>query len=497
MDSLCANYASDDEDDEDQQPETPQSSLTSSNFLESSGKPSISGLVPHSKNSQQSDSRELYPSRDKIEQHRRAAIFQDFRDVKPLSEDLEGASKLARPSLFAQLPAPKSQPVIESQPIRKQTVTFKPPVNLYVLESKEEEEEEPLKKKTKPELSRSDEKTGAGLTALLPAPENSLGLRNALGSGSGPGGRCTAMEVVSTGGEIQVPKPVTESGFSGTRTPTMIGVPAKRERLTSFYNAGAQHQNLHSIEQSLLSAPQVEPKFRGFYGALILFCPSQAIPNIVKGSRAIEEFEDPVAQVLRAERRRGKEDKRPPPSVIEVRQADLTGGPKLCEDRLRTTGIAFGPSYQPAATNKDKPSKLHRRKHQIGSLFYEMKQKEMELVDRRAKGHLSKAETQAKYGWIYKVFDLKNYIMLYSISDENVQEIKISPGIMLLIFDRAQSHVPLKILSIEDGSMLKAFNHLLHRNKKVDFIEQFNEKLLVKQENENMQILDVRVSHNL
>ncbi len=68
---------------------------------------------------------------------------------------------------------------------------------------------------------------------------------------------------------------------------------------------------------------------------------------------------------------------------------------------------------------------------------------------------------------------------------------------MLLIFDKAQSHVPLKILSIEEGSVLKAFNHLLHHNKKVDFIEQFNEKLLVKQENENMQILDVRVSHNL
>ncbi|XP_044481959.1 uncharacterized protein LOC123208462 [Mangifera indica] len=93
---------------------------------------------------------------------------------------------------------------------------------------------------------------------------------------------------------------------------------------------------------------------------------------------------------------------------------------------------------------------------------------------------------------IYKVFDLKNYTMLYSISDKNVQEIKISPGIMLLIFNRSISHVPLKILSIEDGTVLKSFYHLLHRNKKVDFIEQFNEKLLVKQENENLQILDVR-----
>ncbi|KAK3422768.1 hypothetical protein EUGRSUZ_G03173 [Eucalyptus grandis] len=93
---------------------------------------------------------------------------------------------------------------------------------------------------------------------------------------------------------------------------------------------------------------------------------------------------------------------------------------------------------------------------------------------------------------IYKVFDLKNYTMLYSISDKNVKEIKISPGIMLLIFTKASGHVPLKILSIEDGTVLKSFNHLLHRSKKVDFIEQFNEKLLVKQENENLQILDVR-----
>lgn len=68
-----------------------------------------------------------------------------------------------------------------------------------------------------------------------------------------------------------------------------------------------------------------------------------------------------------------------------------------------------------------------------------------------------------------------------------------SPGIMLLIFNKGASHVPLKILSIEDGTVLKSFHHLIHRNKKVDFIEQFNEKLLVKQENENLQILDVRL----
>ncbi|KAL7180908.1 hypothetical protein ACSBR1_039883 [Camellia fascicularis] len=65
---------------------------------------------------------------------------------------------------------------------------------------------------------------------------------------------------------------------------------------------------------------------------------------------------------------------------------------------------------------------------------------------------------------------------------------------MLLIFTKASGHVPLKILSIEDGTVLKTFKHLFHQNKKVDFIEQFNEKLIVKQESENLQILDVRNS---
>lgn len=105
-----------------------------------------------------------------------------------------------------------------------------------------------------------------------------------------------------------------------------------------------------------------------------------------------------------------------------------------------------------------------------------------------------KVLTYSAQNRIYKVFDLKNYNLIYSVADKNISEIKISPGIMLLIYDRVPSHVPLKILSIEDGTVLKAFNHMLRRTKKVDFIEQFNEKLLVKQETENLQILDVRNS---
>lgn len=78
---------------------------------------------------------------------------------------------------------------------------------------------------------------------------------------------------------------------------------------------------------------------------------------------------------------------------------------------------------------------------------------------------------------LYKVFDLRNYEQLYSINDSAIKEIKISPGVMLLIYERMPSHAPLKILNIEDGKVLKSFNHMLRRTRKVDFIEQFNEKL--------------------
>uniref|UniRef100_A0A803M8E7 Proline-rich protein PRCC n=2 Tax=Chenopodium quinoa TaxID=63459 RepID=A0A803M8E7_CHEQI len=87
----------------------------------------------------------------------------------------------------------------------------------------------------------------------------------------------------------------------------------------------------------------------------------------------------------------------PPAEIIEVKQDELMKN-RPTEDKSKLTGIAFGPSYQPAST-KGKPSKQHKRKHQISALYFDMKQKEMELSERRAKGFLTKAETQAKYGW--------------------------------------------------------------------------------------------------
>jgi hypothetical protein len=129
---------------------------------------------------------------------------------------------------------------------------------------------------------------------------------------------------------------------------------------------------------------------------------------------------------------------------------------------------------------------------------------------------------------VFKVFDLKDYRLLYTILHGGIREIKISPGVMLVIHEQQVDHVLLMILAMyaphpkfsasrgegpvedrwcsgrpacgvageevmstesgfpgnacsETGETLKEFNHPIHPQKRIDFIEQFNEKLLFKQ----------------
>jgi len=89
----------------------------------------------------------------------------------------------------------------------------------------------------------------------------------------------------------------------------------------------------------------------------------------------------------------------------------------------------------------------------------------------------------------FKVFDLKNYTFLYSFSFSNVDRINFTSGIMLFIFKRTSDHIPVKIISIEDGKVVKQFN-CLHWNKEIGIIVS-NKKLLVKHDNVNLQILDL------
>jgi hypothetical protein len=93
-------------------------------------------------------------------------------------------------------------------------------------------------------------------------------------------------------------------------------------------------------------------------------------------------------------------------------------------------------------------------------------------------------------GHTYKIWDLKNYNLLFTIADPTITEVKISPGCMLVVYARTAAAVPLAIVDVHTGARLKTWSHLLHRTKKIDFIELFNETLLVKQEGEPLQVID-------
>lgn len=62
-------------------------------------------------------------------------------------------------------------------------------------------------------------------------------------------------------------------------------------------------------------------------------------------------------------------------------------------------GPARRPPPAPAPLPGPDPTKLSKRKHQIGSLYHLAKQKELEQLEVRAQGVKSKAESQRKYGW--------------------------------------------------------------------------------------------------
>lgn len=87
--------------------------------------------------------------------------------------------------------------------------------------------------------------------------------------------------------------------------------------------------------------------------------------------------------------------------VKEISQAELTRGREHLVQTKSITGMAFGPDYE-AKLRRDageKPEARLRAKHQIGALYWQSKQTELQVLEGRLTGMKTKAETQAKYGW--------------------------------------------------------------------------------------------------
>eukprot|EP00897_Mesotaenium_endlicherianum_P005066 jgi/Mesen1/4588/ME000232S03843 len=347
----------------------------------------------------------------------------------------------AKPALFfSTLPKPKGPDIV-----KKKVVSFRPPVNMAVLDTPDDEEDEiRAKKRAKAESAAAAHREGkTGLAAFLPAPKHSLGVGAALGGGAASGGRRAIMEVNQSAlggsaGSSFVQSEATSLAGPQQSVPGPGGAAAafNREEDGSHY---VHPSSQYAVRYDDQGPPQMYPSAEshpGFaeayqgggayggnehyqatagrdYGASLggHYSAHQGYQGSGTAQQAHQAqhsystagmragappvHEDPLEKVLASEKRRGNASL---PQFKEVKQSELTGG-GVREDQLRATGIAFGPAYQPVSTSKDKPSKAHRRKHQIGSLYFDMKQKEMETMDKRAKGLMSKSETHAKYGW--------------------------------------------------------------------------------------------------
>lgn len=457
MDSLLASYGSDDEDEQEEEEEekvitapppkvslfgrlpAPRNSVSlPPPKVETGSKPSLFAALPPPKvqnpNDGTSTSKPTFlgalppPKVEEFDGNPRT-LFASLPPPKIEKIDT---------SLFAALPPPKvefdsskvkAEPGVISNPkAKKQSVTFKPPIDVSILED-DDDDWRPSQKKAKAEAPSSTT-GGGGLSSLLPAPKHSLGLGSTLGTGATSGGRRAAMEVATTTQDL---KPETIARISTTtkneaqapeahvqydNSAYAVHVKNEAQAPEAYYQYDnstyavdvksetqasqdqAHYDNAaHAVDESTAYHPQYANEYHDpSYPSQASYADPVAQDWHDPSYPASQASSvDPLAQVLQAQRRRGREDRMPAPNVIEVKQADLTGGRKLREDQIRTTGIAFGPAYQPSS--KDKGSKIHRRKHQIGTLLQDSKAKEMDLLERRARGNLTKAETQAKYGW--------------------------------------------------------------------------------------------------
>ncbi|WOG86004.1 hypothetical protein DCAR_0105198 [Daucus carota subsp. sativus] len=392
MESLLASYASSSDDEENNSIKPPPAPPSKPSVFSSLPPPksNLSKPSPSSSSSQQTTPKSTTPSQPN-----------------------------PKPSLFSALPKPKAQ-TIDTPKIPKKIVQFRPPINPITPDDDDDDVAKEKQRKNSESLNLINNSSFKSISSIIPAPKNSMSLGGSSSSSSGTARRSileadASPAATSTHGSLST-KPLNDNipidnsvnenyanyntyastGYNAAATDTSIAVPPSNDYApydatyaAAYGPAYDDASNLAPATDNYANYDVAYPAYDTNYG--------QQYENkwIDKSNTTTETPAMPVEIMGRNSGKRGRNDF--PSEMIEVKQDELMKN-RPREDTAKLTGIAFGPSYQPVSA-KGKPSKLHKRKHQIGTLYFDMRQKEMELAERRAKGFLTKAETQAKYGW--------------------------------------------------------------------------------------------------
>ncbi|KAE8677180.1 Detected protein of unknown function [Hibiscus syriacus] len=404
MESLLANYASDDEEEPQKITRPP---TTKSPSLPPPKSSSLFSSIPQPNQPLKSLQKEDGGGKVAV------AI------PKPSIPNSNNTSKL-----FSNLPQPKSQTPQPQQPpnppTAKRIVQFKPPINpiSHVDSDDDDDAEEEERRKRRESENLSQGPSVKSFLSTIPAPRNSTTLGVAPSSGSG---RRSIIETTQV--PTSTPTTVEDKSEAGIYhnapdysnydmgTDANAGNSMNYSNYADYLSSSDQNsgncsdQNIghyvnyadYSSYQSSSDLNIASSDVATAYGSYENYGNYHAqYENDWADGSATTILPDSSGMAELGVKVKGSEGGIYQQKLLVKQDELMKNRPR--EDQVKMTGIAFGPSYQPASS-KGKPNKLHKRKHQIGSLYFDMKQKEMELQERRSRGLLTKAETQAKYGW--------------------------------------------------------------------------------------------------
>ncbi|CDW80358.1 transducin wd40 repeat-like superfamily protein [Stylonychia lemnae] len=87
----------------------------------------------------------------------------------------------------------------------------------------------------------------------------------------------------------------------------------------------------------------------------------------------------------------------------------------------------------------------------------------------------------------YRVWSLATYQLQYVLKNETIAEFKICNGVMLLLHQLENGSIPMTMINIHTGEEIQKFEFSSIKNE-IEFLEQFNEKIMIKQKDKNLKI---------
>ena len=91
----------------------------------------------------------------------------------------------------------------------------------------------------------------------------------------------------------------------------------------------------------------------------------------------------------------------------------------------------------------------------------------------------------------YRIWCLGTYTLQFVIKEQNVAEFKICNGVMLLLHNYIDDQVPMTLIKVHSGEELMKFK-FAKVSKEIEFLEQFNEKIMIKTCDKDLIIYNTR-----